>query len=156
MVAETSESNPQIVSGEFSPLATLIEQSCQRYGDFSGSSITGDVAQMFLQFANGIIEDVRSHPYWDGTALHYYRSIDEIRPIPDEIIRTGLQYYYGFQQMSAKTAPNSQMYAYRMAQILYNRRFGNQPIRMKVVDGGSKPLGFKEEPINDGLILRDE
>lgn len=154
-VVKISEGNPQ-VTDDFSPLSQLIQQSLRRYGNFAAGSIDGETKLMLLEFANNTIEDLRMHPYWDDKNVRYYKSLEETRPIPDEIVKTGLVFYYAAQQDSAKLATNGGAYYRRMNQMLYERKYGDQRIKMVPMDGGSRPLNqTMPEKAWDGMRLRD-
>lgn len=137
-MTENSNSNPQLTLNT-SPLKTLSLMALRRYGESSPSAIYGDLSHMMLGFANNVIEDVRDHPYWrDGNGaqipIDYYLSIDDKRDLPDEIVLSGLVAYYSLQQASQKSQIWVPMYYRRMNQILYNRKYGNTELRLKVVD----------------------
>jgi hypothetical protein len=154
-VVTISNANPQ-VTDEFSPLSILIQQSLRRYGNFAPGTVDGETKLMLLEFANNTIEDLRMHPYWDDKQVLYYKGLEDWRPIPDEIIKTGLVYYYATQQDSSKVATNGGAYYRRMNAMLYERKYGDQRIKMVPMDGGSRPLNqTMPEKAWDGMRLRD-
>ena len=97
---EKSGTNPQI-KDEFAPLETLIMAALRRYGEYQPSTVSGEAMELFLDFANSVVEDIRQHPYWNGQPLDYYTSITDTRPIPDLIVQLGLCAHYAIQQLSA-------------------------------------------------------
>jgi hypothetical protein len=154
-VVTISNANPN-VTDDFSPLSQLIQQSLRRYGNFAPGTIDGETKLMLLEFANDTIEDLRMHPYWDNKEITYYKSLEDKRPIPDEIIKTGLVYYYAAQQDSSKVQTNGGAYYRRMNQMLYERKYGDQRIKLVPMDGGSAPLNqTMPEKAWDGMRLRD-
>ena len=79
-----SASNPHL--GEpYSSLQTLAMQSLRRYGDMHPGTVDGEVIMMFVEFANLVLEDLRSHPYFDNLEVDYYTHPTEHRNIPDQI-----------------------------------------------------------------------
>jgi hypothetical protein len=128
-----SANNPQIAE-PFSPLEILAFQALRRYGDMNPGTVGGETVLMFLEFGNLIIEDLRAHPYWDGSYMDYYLHPTDIREIPDVIVVAGLLAYYSMQQMSSKTQIYVPSYRSLASQILYNRKYGNGPLHMSVVD----------------------
>ena len=152
-----SERHPQL-RDEHAPLDQLIRMAIVQSGDTAPDIVAEDMYPMFLGFANEIVEDVRSHRYWDGEPVDYYKSMHEARPIPDTIMQTGLWALYQQQQLSGNQA-NRVMRKYRltMGQVLWNRLNGNKAtaIRMRPVDGGSRRADSpKTDPIT-GLPLSD-
>lgn len=131
-----SGTNPHL--GEpFSALQTLAQQSLRRYGDMHPGTVDGEVIMMFIEFANMIIEDLRSHPYWDNIEIDYYTHPTQHREIPDGIMVAGLLYNYSVQQQSNKVEAYGPMYFRTMNRILYNRKFGNAQIEMSPNDRGA-------------------
>lgn len=156
-MAENSTTNPQ-VRDSFSPLSTLSMQAIRRFGDFAPGAIDGDVSLMFLEFANLVLDDVRMHPYHDGSDLDYYQSIDEARPVPDPIMVAGLIYHYAMQQGSQKVEMYMPMYHNTLNQQMWYRVNGNTKIQMRIPDGGTNPensSGQITSPIN-GLTRKPE
>lgn len=131
--------NPQI-RDDYSPLQTLIAQALVRHGEHSPSTIQGDVQLMFIDFANSILEEVRNHPYAEGTSLatvEDYISADDARPVPDEIIKTGLIFYYMLQQGDERAPIQQSFYTRAMNQRLWRLLNGNSKIHLRQVDGGT-------------------
>lgn len=152
-MTEKSESNPQIIDGDYSPLEALIVQSLRRFGDFNAQSADGNTILLLLDLANSVIDDVRTHPYWDGTALDYYTHPSETREIPDSIMRAGLLYYYSDQQNSGKTPSKTAAYLRTLNSQLWYRLNGNTAIQMIPTDGGSN-IGYAIGTTNEtnGLV----
>lgn len=126
-----SSLNPQITGTPYSPLDTLIMDALRDYGETNPGSMYADVSTMFLGFANQIIEDLRAHPYFDIPDLNYYTSLNEIRTIPDIIIKAGLKHYYALQQVSVKSKIYEPMYNKTMNTTLYQRKYGNAKIEIE-------------------------
>lgn len=129
--------NPQI-RDEYSPLSALITQALRRFGDFSPHSVQGEVGQMFLEFANLVVDDINRHPYAEelyDEPVEYYTQIDQARAIPDVIMRQGLLLYYSEQQHSSKLQTASPHYYEVLNGKLYQLYSGGSPkLRMQVVD----------------------
>mgnify|MGYP001409054903 FL=1 len=169
-MAETSNTNPHIRT-KYSPLRTLAMQALRRFGDFSPSTVDGDVLLMFIEFANIIIDEVRQHPYSPRTTttttvngqkvtttsandVNYYTSADEVREIDDQIIVAGLLAQYALQQGSEKIQIYMPNYHRTMNQQLWNALNGNTQIRLRVVDDGTNPSninGLKTNVYNGTL-----
>ena len=169
-MAETSNTNPHIRT-KYSPLRTLAMQALRRFGDFSPSTVDGDVLLMFIEFANIIIDEVRQHPYAPRTTttttvngqkvtttsandVNYYTSADEVREIDDQIIVAGLLAQYALQQGSEKIQIYMPNYHRTMNQQLWNALNGNTQIRLRVVDDGTNPSninGLKTNVYNGTL-----
>lgn len=128
-----SGQNPHIAE-PFSPLETLIEDAFQRFGNMSVDTLDGSIKRMLLRFANRIVEDIRIHPYGSTPDLDYYINLQDTRPIPDEIVLSGLAYHYSKWQSSTRTATFYTEYTQIMNQILYQRKFGSGKIQMNTVD----------------------
>jgi hypothetical protein len=146
-----AEQNFPHIRDDYAPLDTLIKSAIRRFGDFSPQSVDGVVTNMFIEFANMVIEDYRSHPYYDGRKIEYYKSANEARPIPDQIMLLGLLAHYSFQQMSEKTPGYQAMYFKAMNQIMWHDINGNTAIKMRPMDGGSNKDGSSETSVTNGL-----
>lgn len=140
-MAQRSKVSPhrQDLSSDYSTLDGLCVRALRRYGNFAPYSGDDDVLMMFIEMANEVIEDIRSHPYWQGGDIDYYTAITESRPVPDQIIQDGILYKFAEQQMSEKMQIYGQKYYNRMSQILWERLNGNAPINLHVVD---QPTNF--------------
>jgi hypothetical protein len=132
-MAEQSNTAPQI-GDDYAPLETLAFKALRIYGDFNPGTVDGDVMAMFLDFANRIIDEIRAHPYWDGSALDYYKHQSEKRPIPDHLVIAGLLAKYAEQQFSEKYQVYAPAYARTMNQLLWYRRNGNTKLAMRKRD----------------------
>ena len=117
--------NPQI-RDLYSPLEELIMQALRRHGEFTPSTVDGDVSLMMLEFANEVLEEVNSHPYWTGLELKPYVSIQDARPVADNIIVLGLIFHYAVQQHSSKAQPASEKFFRTMNQTLYRAKHGTE------------------------------
>ena len=135
----SSASNPHL--GEpYSSLQTLAMQSLRRYGDMHPGTVDGEVIMMFVEFANLVLEDLRSHPYFDNLEIDYYTHPTEHRNVPDQIMVAGLLYNYAVQQQSNKVEAYGPMYFRTMNRVLYNRKYGNSKIEISPHDRGSDNL----------------
>jgi len=134
----SSNTNPQIREN-YSPLNTLAMQAIRRFGDFHPGTIDGDVMLMFMEFANIIIDEIRQHPYHDGTEIDYYQSPTDVREIPDPIIVAGILYHYAMQQGSEKLQFYMPAFHRTLNQQLWHKVNGNTKIRAHIVDGGTNP-----------------
>ena len=128
-----TSSNPNI-RDHYSPLEDLIIKVLRRYGEFHPSSVDGEVSLMMIDFANSVLLDYNTHPYRSRSIakpvipIENYISLQEAREIPDEIIMSGLLYYYAVQQMSQKMTPYKSMYDDNMNRITYYNKYGNTGI----------------------------
>lgn len=135
-----SSNNPHLKE-PYTPLEPLVLQSLRRYGDMHPGTVDGEVMMMFVEFANLIIEDLRSHPYWDNPEIDYFTHQSEWRAIPDQIIVSGLLYHYAVQQQSNKIEAYGPMYFKMMNRLLYNRKYGSGKLEMSPYDKGQRPSG---------------
>jgi hypothetical protein len=145
-----SDVNPHIRSS-YSPLQTLIMQVLRRYGEFSPGTVDGDTALMFIEFANMVLDEVRQHPYHDGSDLPYYLSLTDVRQVPDPVIIAGILYHYAMQQGSEKIQFYMPNYFRTLNQLLWHKANGSTQIRMRVPDGGTNWRNsehVKTNPIN--------
>ena len=117
--------NPQI-RDNYSPLEELIMQALRRHGEFTPSTVDGDVSLMMLEFANEVLEEINSHPYWTGLQLDPYISIQDAREVPDNIIVLGMLFHYAIQQHSSKAQAASEKYFRTMNQTLYRTKHGTE------------------------------
>lgn len=152
-MAETSNTNPH-VTDNFAPLETMTLQAVRRFGDFAPGTLSGDAALMFIEFANMILDEVRMHPYWDGTQLDYYEHMSETRPVPDTIMIAGLLFHYATQQASDKQETYGAQFIRMINQELWRRLNGNTKIQMKVTDNGTNPKNYtaKSTDKNNGTV----
>jgi len=161
-----SQTNPHITNGN-SPLRTLSMQALRRFGDFNATTVDGDVLLMFLEFANMVIDDVRSHAYAPRTTyssttgtsttndvIEYYRSVEEIRNVDDQIIVAGLLAHYSLQQGSNKAEIYMPIYYKTLNQQLWRALNGNTSIQLRIMDDGTNPAnsrGIKTSVINGSI-----
>ena len=123
-----TSSNPNI-RDQYSPLEDLIIKVLRRYGEFHPSSVDGEVYLMMIDFANSVLLDYNTHPYRTGdTEIADYISLSEARDLPDEIVMSGLIYYYSVQQMSQKMNAYRAVYYDNLHRITYHNKFGNKAI----------------------------
>lgn len=130
-----SSSNPHLIE-PYSSLEMLSFQALRRYGDMHPGSVDGEVKLMFVEFANLVIEELRSHPYWSAPDIDYYTHPSETRPIPDAIMVAGLLYHYAMQQQSNKIEVYAPLYFKTTNRVLFSRKYGSGPIEMSPVDRG--------------------
>jgi len=132
-----SAQNPQ-VSTPYSPLENLITDAFERFGNMEAQSVDSNVKRIMLRYANKIVEDVRIHPYASLPDLDYYTSLQETRPIPDEIMISGLVYHYAKWMDSSKARTFFAEYGQALNQILYQRKYGSGKLQMNTVDKPSE------------------
>jgi len=139
-MAEKSVQKPFAAGRDkFSPLESLVRSALVRAGNFSPSRIDGEVMMMMIELANRVVEDVRKHPYHDGSPIDYYNDPTETRSIPDMIMIDGLTSHYLIQQGSEKAIMFLQMYQATMTDTLLTRLDGNKRYYVNIRDGGSNP-----------------
>lgn len=148
MATQRSDSNPQLRRG-VTELGKLCAEALREFGDFSPGSVNGDVGLMLLGFANKVLDEIRAHPYWPGTRLDYYEHPTDRRPVPDNIIKAGLKYFYADQQGSGKAGGLGQDFLRTMNRELWYQLNGNTPIQMRPMDSS-----IRQNPTN-GLEIVD-
>lgn len=136
LTQSNTDLNPHIRE-KFSPLETLAMQALRRFGDFHAGTVDGDVMMMFLEFANMIIDEIKSHPYHDNTSIDYYLSPTDVREVNDQIMIAGLLYHYSVQQASDRLQVYTPLFQRTLNQLLWNKYNGNTKIQMRVVDNGT-------------------
>lgn len=146
-MTEKSDHNPHIKDG-YSPLRTLLMQVLRKYGDYAPGTASGDTILLLMDLANTVIDEVRANPYWDGTRLDYYVAADDVRPVPDNIVKAGVSYYYAAQQNSSKTQLLAQEFLRTMNRELWYRLNGNTRISLIPTDGGSNPAYSRNSTTN--------
>lgn len=132
-MAGNSSLTPQKES-PFSALSMLIMKALRRFGDFNPGTVEGETNLMFMDFANEIIEDIRLHPYWDGSTINYYIHLEEKRPIPDQVVVNGLLAKYSEQQDSDKKKMYEAKYLRSLNMYLYERAYGLGKITINKFD----------------------
>lgn len=142
MAGQRSNTNPQLRPGTTS-LDKLCSEALREFGDFSPGSVSGDVGLMLLGFANKVIDEVRAHPYWPGARLDYYEHPSDRSPVPDNIIKAGVKYFYADQQGSSKASGIGQDFIRTLNRELWQQLNGNTPIQMRPMDS---PV--RQNPIN--------
>lgn len=152
-MAGQSNTNPHIRDNH-SPLNTLAMQALRRYGDFNPGTVDGDVMLMFIEFANMVIDEIHQHPYFDGTAIDYYQSATDVRPIKDIIIVQGILYHYAVQQGSEKMQVYMPTYFQTLNREMWAATNGNTKIQMTIVDDGTNKsnLGGGKTSATNGTV----
>jgi hypothetical protein len=128
-----SAQNPHLTE-PYSPLETLIGDAFERYGNMSIDTLDAAVKRIMLRYANRIVEDMRIHPYGTMPDLDYYIHLQDTRPIPDEIMISGLAFHYAKWQKSSSASTFFAEYSQAMNQILYQRKYGSGKLQMNTVD----------------------
>lgn len=142
-MTQRSDSNPQLRRGH-TELGKLCAEALREFGDFNPGSVNGDTGLMLLGFANNVIDEVRFHPYWSGEPLDYYEHPTDIRNVPDNIVRTGVKFYYASQQGSSRTGQLGQEFIRNLnRELWYLANGGNTQIQMRPVDS---PI--RQNPLN--------
>lgn len=145
------------ITDQYAPLDALIVRAIRRFGDFGAQAAMGDVQNMFIEFANQVVDDYLNHPYFDGrTGVEHYISADEWKPIEDQIILSGLIAHYSFQQSSEKTPGYQSLYYMTMNKIMWQALNGNTPLNMRPTDGGSNKAIAKTTSVINGLVVADD
>ena len=134
-----SAQNPNI-SVPYSPLETLIEDAYLRFGNMTIDTIDPGVKMVLHRYSNKIVERIRIHPYSTLPDLDYYTSLQDTRPIPDEIMISGLAYHYAAWMKSDRAKELYADYVEATNQILYQRKFGSGRLQMNTVDKDTTPL----------------
>jgi hypothetical protein len=113
-----------------------MKRALRRYGEMSPSSTEGDAALVFIDYANEVLAEIRNHPYWpEGESLLDYVSIEEQRPVPDQVVLLGILGRYAFDQGSKKAAGYMGSYYGALNGLLHEKKYGGSvPIEMQVVD----------------------
>jgi hypothetical protein len=152
-IMHPSNTNPHI-RDKYSPLNTLAMQALRRFGDFSPGTVDGEVMLMFIEFGNMVIDDIRSHPYWDGNEIDYYASQTDAREIPDIVVVNGLLNQYAQQQGSEKMQMYMPTYYTTLNRELWQVLNGNTKIRARIVDGGTNKRNVDGQKTNvlNGLV----
>jgi hypothetical protein len=127
--------SPQIVN-PYAPLEQLSLRAIKRYGEMAASTVEGEVQLMFLDYANSILDDLMSHPYWaKGSEIAYYVHQTDVRPVPDNVMVIGLLAKFAADQESKKAGQYMGEYYQKLNQILTRWKFGVSPdFSMQVVD----------------------
>lgn len=145
------------ITDQYAPLDALIVRAVRRFGDFGTQAAGGDVSNMFIEFANMVVDDYINHPYFDGRdGVVHYISVDEFKPIADQIMLGGLIAQYSFQQSSEKTPGYQSMYFRTMNQIMWQELNGNTPINLRPTDGGSNKSISATTSVINGLEVVDD
>ena len=123
-MATKKSTTPQIAN-PFAPLEQLSLRVLQRFGEMSASTVEGEVQLMFIDYANSVLDDVMSHPYWTkGVVIPYYTHQTDARPVPDNIMSAGILARFASDQESKKAGNYAGEYFSKMNQILHRMKFG--------------------------------
>jgi hypothetical protein len=107
------------------------------FGDNNYDMADGGLAHLLLHFANVIVGEVNQHPYRTGKPkIDYYTHPDDVRPISDMIMRSGISGYYAMQQNSAKGQTLMSQYYQVMNRTLWEEMNGNTKIEGRIYDKG--------------------
>ena len=125
--------------GIFTPLREIIDNVLVIFGENAPDTVEGADINIFLNYANRVIDAIRIHPYFPGEPddIPYFQSLDETRPIKDVIIEKGLLYEM------AKSTGDERMQNFMgdfrdtIATIYMTERHGNKPFSMRIVDDGT-------------------
>lgn len=140
--------NPHHTSGETSNLASLVSQALTLWGMSAPGAVDGSTINSFLIFANWVVEEVNSHPYWENNdQVDYYTSSTQTTAIPDAIMVNGILFQYASQQESSRAAAYGQNFFRTMNKILWNRLNGNTPIEVKPLDRSSNRSTVNGRPL---------
>ena len=136
---------PEAGTNPNSPLSSLIRSAFLRIGNFSPNRIDAEMMNLMLQYANEVLQDIRTHPYWTdddpavpNVLIYDYLHQTDIRPVPDLIIIMGMKAKHLKDQGSEKAGVAYQEYHSVLNGELYNRMFDGTP-RHNIIpmDGGS-------------------
>jgi hypothetical protein len=133
----SEQQNPQTLpGGPYSEMKLVVANAMNLWGVSHAAVLDGTASHMFLLFANAVIEDINSHPYWENNPqLDYIQSLTEACPIPDLIMVYGLLAHYAAQQRNAEGIQlYKPQYDRMLNQMLWNRLNGNTPIEVRPVD----------------------
>jgi hypothetical protein len=123
-------------STPYGTLSSIAIRALRQYGDMAPDVSYSGVADLMIDFANEIIEDIRQHPYATirDRELDYYTHTEDTREVPDNIMKAGLMHRYASQQESTKAPRLRNKYYNVLNQTLFNRRYGHQKIEMQPLD----------------------
>lgn len=142
-----TSANPQI-RDEYSPLNALVTQAMRAYGEFGVSTINEETNLLLLDFANEVVTAYNTHPYGPNEQgldeVKEYTSVNDARPISDQIMRAGLIAHYATQQGSPKANYYVPRYMRLMNTILWHQLSnGSGPIKLRQVDDGTNPSNLQ-------------
>ena len=111
---------------EGSTLERLCAVALARFGEGSPSSANGDAYLMLIGFANEIIDDIHSHPYWsrEYPSIRYYAHPSDTRDVADTLMVRGLLSRVAMQQGSKKAGIYESQYLQSLNQQLMLKKFG--------------------------------
>lgn len=128
--------SPHLTDGSNSSLSYLSGRAIAQSGEMSQSTTEGDVSLLMLDWANEIVDDIRSHPYYDNVpVLGYYTSLEDKRPIADTLMISGLLAKYMVWLGSKKAPEKEARYFARLNQQMYYAATGGSiALELQVVD----------------------
>lgn len=136
-----TSSNPQITD-DYSPLNALVQQALRRYGEYHPSTMDSETELLFVELANEVLDDIRTHPLHDGTVIQDYVHPTDARAVPDRLMKAGLLAKYAIQQGSPKQNMFMPFYVRQINRDLWHMLSGSGPIQLRVVDDGTHPRNF--------------
>jgi hypothetical protein len=123
-MATSLSTSPQI-KDDYAPIDVLMLRAIRRYGDMSPSTTDAENVNMFIDYANSVLDDVMEHPYWEkGYTIPTYKHSTESRPVPDALMLAGLLAKYAIDKTSVKAAKYEADYYKRLNQSLLRTKFG--------------------------------
>jgi hypothetical protein len=134
-MATKKSTSPQVVN-PYAPLEQLTLRALKRHGEMSASTVEGEVQIMFIDYANSILDDIMSHPYWPkDLEIKYYAHHTEYREVPDTVMVAGLLAKFATDQESRKAPKYEGDYFRMLNQVLARWKFGvSAEFEMTVVD----------------------
>lgn len=117
-------------------LQTMADNTLRRYGEGAASIGDAQIALMFIDFANEILDEMMLHPYWNKGVVEPFLHMEDRRPeISSVVMEAGLLWKYAVRQKSR----NADQYAAHFFRLMNNRfyleAFGPNPtLTMLVVD----------------------
>ena len=105
------------------------------------STADAETILSFLDYANMVLDDVMSHPYWKkGVEIPYYNHQTEVRDVPDTIMQTGILAKMAVDKQSVKAQRYEADYYNRLNQVMARIKFGvGAQFELTAVDYGTTP-----------------
>lgn len=144
----SSSFNPQKDQGGYSPLRELAVRALRDLGDLSSDRADGDTLLSMIDYGNQVLELVMSCPYWEGGTLDYYKSLDDVRPVPDIVIKLGLMAFYADDEGDKKSNGKMRKFAIFMNRTLYRLKFGPGHIQHEFTVKDKDEDGYVKVVIN--------
>jgi hypothetical protein len=145
-MAGSTTLNPQKSQNGYSSLRELAIMALKQFGDFSASRTAGDSMFYMIDAANQVLEVIMTHPYWDKGEVSYYKSLDDIRPVPDQIIKSGILAWYALDQGSKKAQTLGNAHFSMMNLILYRLKFGTGNVSHEMENVDKDANGYSASP----------